>query len=75
MTCFHARRYICCMAKKKIEQLTPKQYAEKRGVSLSAVTECIRENWALPAVIEVKKFGRFYLLDVDINQLNKESKK
>lgn len=63
------------MAKKKIEQLTPKQYAEKRGISLSAVTECIRENWTLPAVIEVKKFGRFYLLDVDVNQLMKGLKK
>lgn len=73
--CFLARYYICYMAKKKIEQLTPKQYAEKRGVSLSAVTECIRENWTLPAVIEIKKFGRFYLLDVDVNQLNKELKK
>lgn len=63
------------MAKKQIEQLTPKQYAEKRGISLSAVTECIRENWDMPGVIEVKKFGRFYLLDVDLNQLKKRKKK
>lgn len=63
------------MAKKKIEQLTPKQYAEKRGISLSAVTECIREGWNLPAVNKVEKFGRFYLLEVDVNQLNKEIKK
>lgn len=63
------------MAKKKIAQLTPKEYAEKRGVSLSAVTECIRENWTLPAVVEVKKFGRFYILNVDLDQLSKELKK
>lgn len=63
------------MAKKKIEQLTPKEYAEKRGVSLSAVTECIRENWSLPAVTGVKKFGRFYVLEVDVNQLKKEINK
>ena len=59
------------MAKKKIEQLTPTQYAEKRGISLQAVTESIREGRQLPAVINVKKYGRFYLLEVDVNQLKK----
>jgi hypothetical protein len=72
---FPDKYYICFMAKKKIEQLTPKQYAELRNISLQAVTECIRENWNLPAVTSVKKFGRFYLLEVDINQLNKEINK
>ena len=63
------------MAKKKIEQLTPTQNAELRGISLQAVTERIRENLAIPAVIEVKKFGRFYILEVDVNQLKKEMNK
>jgi hypothetical protein len=63
------------MAKKKIEQLTPKQYAELRGITLSAVTDAIREGWHMPGVLEVKKFGRFYLLDVDRNQLKAEKPK
>jgi hypothetical protein len=57
------------MAKKKIETLTPTQYAEKRGITLQAVTDFIRKKKDLPAVTEVKKFGRFYLLEVDVNQL------
>lgn len=63
------------MAKKKIETLTPTQYAEKRGVSLQSVTELIRKQSVLPAVTEIKKFGRFYLLEVDVNQLKKKEKK
>lgn len=63
------------MAKKKIETLTPTQYAEKRGVSLQSVTELIRKERVLPAVTEVKKFGRFYLLEVDVNQLKKKGEK
>jgi hypothetical protein len=57
------------MAKKKIEQLTPKQYAELRDISLQAVTERIREGLEMPGVIKVNKFGRFYLLNVDLNQI------
>jgi hypothetical protein len=63
------------MAKKKIEQLTPTQYAAIRGVTLQAVTDLIRRNRELPGVLEVKKFGRFYLLDVDVNQLKMKEKK
>ena len=63
------------MAKKKIELLTPQQYADKRGITLSAVTERIREELEMPGVIKVTKFGRFYVLDVDIDQLNKFLKK
>jgi hypothetical protein len=74
-TLFANKYYLYCMAKKKIEQLTPKQYADYRGVSLSSVTECIRRQWNLPAVIKVQKFGRFYVLEVDMNQLKIESKK
>lgn len=58
------------MAKKKTEQLTPKQYAELRSISLSAVTDAIREGWNMPGVKKVSKFGRFYVLDVDRNQIN-----
>lgn len=67
--------YIWVMARKKIEQLTPQQYADKRGISLSAVTERIREGLEMPGVVKVSKFSRFYLLDVDMNQLKKAMKK
>jgi len=63
------------MAKKKIEQLTPQQYADKRGITLSAVTDAIRKGWNMPGVDKVTKFGRFYVLDVDLNQLKKYLKK
>jgi hypothetical protein len=63
------------MAKKKIEQLTPQQYADKRGITLSAVTLRIREQLEMPGVVKVNKFGRFYILDVDIDQLNKHLNK
>lgn len=63
------------MAKKKIEQLTPQQYADKCGITLSAVTEGIRKERVMPGVVKVTSFGRFYVLDVDIDQLNKTLKK
>lgn len=63
------------MAKKKTEQLTPKQYAELRSISLSAVTDAIRKGWTMPGVIRVNQFGRFYLLDVDRNQIKSEKTK
>lgn len=63
------------MAKKKTEQLTPKQYATIRKISLSAVTDAIREGWQMPGVVKVAKFGRFYLLDVDRDQLKAENNK
>lgn len=57
------------MAKKKIEQLTPRQYAELRKISLQAVTERIRYGLDMPGVTKVSKYGRFYLLDVDRDQI------
>jgi hypothetical protein len=63
------------MAKKKLEQLTPKQYAELRNISLQAVTERIRDGKEMPGVTKVAKYGRFYLLDVDVNQLKVKEKK
>lgn len=47
------------MAQKKI---TAKEYAEKRGISLQAVTKAIRVKNNMPGVKKVEKFGRFYLL-------------
>jgi len=47
------------------KKITPKEYAEKRKISLQAVTKMIREKNKLPNVIKIEKFSRFYLLEVD----------
>lgn len=46
-------------------ELTPKQYAKLRGITLQAVTKMIREKGELPGIAEIKKYGRFYLLVPD----------
>ena len=50
----------------KTKDITPKQYAEFRGCSLSNITKHIRQNGAsnLPHVIRLKNWSRFYLLEV-----------
>ena len=53
------------MPKKKI---TPSEYAKLRGISLQGVTEAIRKEWSMPGVSSVEKFGRFYLLSVNLNK-------
>lgn len=50
------------------EKLTPKQYADKRKISLQAVTKAIREKHNLPSVVKVEKFNRFYLLTVNVDK-------
>jgi hypothetical protein len=45
-------------------KLTPKEYASKRRISLSAVTKAIRLKHRLPGIRKVEKYGRFYLLTV-----------
>lgn len=54
-------------------QITPKSYAEKRGITLQAVTKMIREKNSLPDVIKIEKFGRFYLLTVKDDFLAKKN--
>lgn len=49
-----------------VKQLTPKEYADLRGLTLQAVTYNLRKNIPMPGVIEFKKFSRFYLLTVDV---------
>jgi hypothetical protein len=53
------------MKKTKTLQITPSQYAEARKITLQAVTKAIREKNALPDVISIEKYGRFYLLTVN----------
>ena len=43
-------------------KITPKEYADSRGISLQAVTKQIRLNRSLPGISKYEKFGRFYLL-------------
>lgn len=56
----------------KRKQLTPAEYADKRGISLSAVTahirRCVESNCiTMPFVNKIDKIGRFYLLHVKLN--------
>lgn len=56
-----------------MNQITPKQYAAKRGITLQAVTKMIRDKNRLPDVIKIEKFGRFYLLTVKDDFLAKKN--
>ena len=46
------------------KDITPLQYAEWAGCTLQNVTKKIRNNGCLDGVITIKKFSRFYLLEV-----------
>jgi hypothetical protein len=45
-------------------KITPSEYAQMQGVTLSAVTKALREGRKLENVLKVEKFGRFYLLTI-----------
>jgi hypothetical protein len=51
------------------KEITPIQYADYKGWTLQNVTKHLRKKKdplsGLPDVIEVKKYSRFYLLEVD----------
>lgn len=49
------------------KDITPTQYAKWRKCSLSNIIKQIKYNRELPQVLEVKRFGRFYLLNVPIS--------
>jgi hypothetical protein len=48
----------------KTKDIEPSQYAAWYGCSLQNVTKKLRHNKKLQGVIRVKKFSRFYLLEV-----------
>lgn len=52
-------------------KITPKDYANKRGITLQAVTKAIRAEKELPSVSKVENFGRFYLLTVNVDKKGK----
>lgn len=55
------------MASNKIvglKEITPGQYAKMQGCTLANITNFIRQGKKLQFVIEVKSFGRFYVLVV-----------
>jgi len=56
-------------------EITPSQYADKKQVSLSYVCRLIREKRAIPDVLDVKSFGRFYILYVKDDFLGKIEEK
>lgn len=45
-------------------KITPKQYADMKGITLQAVTKMIREKGTLPDAQKIEKFGRFYLITI-----------
>jgi len=55
-------------------QITPKQYAEKKGITTQGVLQRLKykNRMELPDVIFVKKFGRFYILEVQKDFLKKD---
>lgn len=54
------------------KDITPSEYAAFCGCSLSNITKKIREGAAMPHVIQVKNWSRFYTLEVPIT-LNADS--
>lgn len=50
-------------------ELTTRQYAEKRNITMQAVTKAIRLEHALPGVKRVKRFNKDYVLIVDLTSL------
>lgn len=46
-------------------QLTTKEYAEKRKISMRAVTKAITKGHALPGVKSFKRINRSYLLIIN----------
>lgn len=43
-------------------ELTPQEYADLRGIYVTYVQRCCKDNKTLPQVKQVKKFGRQYVL-------------
>lgn len=46
-------------------ELTTRQYASRRSISMQAVTKAIRDNHALPCVKKIKRINQHYLLVID----------
>lgn len=44
--------------------ITPKQYAKFKGCSLQNITALLRNERKLECIKKVKKFSRFYVLEV-----------
>lgn len=57
------------------KEITPNEYAKMKGVTKQAVSKMIREGSVLQDVIEIKSFGRFYVLVVPIGLSKKSFKK
>lgn len=52
-------------------ELTTRQYADRRNITMQAVTKAIRLEHTLPGVKRVKRINKDYVLTVDINALEK----
>lgn len=50
------------------KQLTPKEYADLRGLSTQCVIKRLQRDKPLPGVVNVKRFSRFYVLEADVDK-------
>lgn len=56
-------------------QMSTREYADIRGISVQAVNKAIEMGHNLPGVVEQKKSGRYRILTVDKRKLNAFMKK
>lgn len=54
-----------------METITVKEYADLRGVTVSAVYNAIRAKFNLPGVINIKEYGKTKLLEVNKSLITK----
>ena len=58
------------------EIMNTEEYAQLRGISQQSVRKSCAMGWNLPGVIEVlPKVGKYWLLKVSVNQIEKKNKK
>jgi|GEM_PF-2152079 len=56
-------------------QITPKQYADKKGFSLSYALRLLKAEMPPPDVLSVEHFGRFYVVTVEDDFLTAKTEK
>lgn len=55
------------------KDMTPAEYAKLAGCSLQNITKHLRKKKPkLPGVISIKKYSRFYLLEVNTKEISEK---
>lgn len=55
--------------------MSTREYADLRGITVQAVNKAIENKHALPGVVSHYKSGRYRILMVDKNKINKNESK